>query len=329
MEENLAKNLESFFALDYPEYEIIFCVADKDDPAVEVVEAFLKRHPDQNARLLISEGKVGPNPKVNNIIQGYGEAKHDWILISDSNVRVKPSYLHTVTEKFTDEVGIVTAVVGGCEPEAAGGWLEAVFLNTFYARWMIVSRQMGVPVVVGKSMLFRRSDARRFGGLAVLGRYLAEDYMAGQAMKLLGKKIEIMSIPIRQPLGHYPFRSFWSRHLRWGRIRKSQAPQAFCFEPLLSFWVSGIAGALSLQHLVGVPFSIGIVLHIGLWAAADLNMLRIVSPEIFREGTWRVVIAWLARETLHMPLWIHIAVGSTVKWRGKKLVLARGGMLKV
>lgn len=285
----------------------------------------MARHPRQAARLYVGDVYAGPNPKVNNILRAYHEAANDWILISDSNVRVEPRYLDDVVEPFgREEVGVVTAIVAGHDPEGPGGWLEAVFLNTFYARWMMISSAMGLPVVIGKSMLFRRSEAKRFGGMAVLGRYLAEDYMAGQAMRRLGRRVEIMRRPVPQPIGDYSLKAFWKRHIRWGRIRKSQAPQAFAVEPWLSFWPAGLVGAFSAHALFGFPVEAVLAIHLVLWGASDLAMMWLVSGGIDP----RAVLAWFARETLHIPLWIHIAFGRSVDWRGQRLTLARGGMLK-
>ncbi len=317
--------MEGFFHFDYPEYELIFCVAEETDPAVPAIREILARHPRVPARLFIGEARVGPNPKINNMLRGYEAADHDWILISDSNVRVGNDYLRRVAEPFADDVGIVTAVVSGQFAATTGAWLESVFLNTFYARFMMLSKRVGVPIVVGKSMLFRKSDANRFGGIANLGRYLAEDYMAGQAMKLLGLRVEIMKIPIVQPIGSYTVADFWARHIRWGRIRKSQAPQLFFLEPLISCWIAGLIGSVALTARFDVSFRYALLFHLMIWGGCDLWLMSLLGTRIKP----KLVAYWLLRETLHLPLWAHIASGSHVHWRGRKLTLARGGILRV
>jgi ceramide glucosyltransferase len=323
-EEGLEENFESFFRLDYPKYELLFSIADADDPARPVIEKLISKYPRVRARLLIGEIRVGPNPKVNNLMKSYGEARHDWILISDSNVIANEDYLRVVVESFDEDVGVVTALVAGRKARGVGGALEAVFLNTFYARWMILAQWFGTPVVVGKSMLFRRSEAKRFGGISTLSRYLAEDYMAGQAMRLLGRRIEVMREPISQPLGNYSFKSFWSRHLRWGRIRKSQAGLAFFFEPMLSLMCSGLVGAWAFSRYSGFSAAGFFAFHVLFWFLCDAMMMKQMGEKV----TLRATTAWLLRETLHLPLWLHIAFGSSVNWRGTKLTLTRGGMLK-
>src|SRR6185437_12187382 len=92
----LRENLETFFHLDYPEFEILFSVADPDDPAAQIVRDLIALHPEIKAELIVGQVEVGANPKVNNLVFSYGRARHDWVLISDSNVRVPPDYLATL-----------------------------------------------------------------------------------------------------------------------------------------------------------------------------------------------------------------------------------------
>jgi ceramide glucosyltransferase len=329
---DLAANINSFFELDYPKFELIFSIADWGDLARPVIEEAIARHPRVRAQLIMGDVPIGMNPKVNNLIRSYNVAKHDLILISDSNIRVAPDYLHAVISSYDDKTGVVTAIVRGDEARGVVGWLEAVFLNTYYARFMLLAKRVGAPVVLGKSMLFRRSVANRFGGLSVLARYLAEDYMAGQAMRMLGLEITVMREPVVQPIGRMSLRAFWSRHLRWGRIRKSQAPLAFVVEPVLSLWVCGAIGAVTLHSLfqspsfasLQLPIATVFATHVALWMTSDLLIMWALGAAI----SWRTAAAWLLREIIHLPMWCHIASGNTVNWRGRRLTLSSGGILK-
>jgi ceramide glucosyltransferase len=320
----LEKNLESFFLLDYPDFELIFCAASGSDPACAVAHRLMARHPSVKARLSIGEIVVGPNPKVNNMLRGYESAAHDWTLVSDANVRVEPDYLRRMVAHLTPNVGLVTSVVMGCEACGWGGKIEAIYLNTFYARGMNLAAGFGRVCVVGKAMLFRRSVAKRFGGLRVLGRYLAEDYMAGEAMQRLGLEVVITCDPVRQVIGDYAFGAFWKRHLRWGRIRKQHGLLAFVLEPWLGALASGTFGALAAQASFGIPASHFILAHLALWSLCDLLILRSLKASV----RWSTPVAWFLRELLALPLWVHIASGNKVEWRGHKLSLGRGGILE-
>lgn len=319
----LAENLESFFRLDYPEFELLFSVADAYDPAGRIVMDLMERYPTVNAELVVGAVDVGTNPKINNLIRTYDRATHDWILISDSNVRVDPDYLKRLVAEIENCTGIVTSVVAGRSPEGLGGQLEATYLNTFYARAMLLASSAGHPCVIGKSMLFRKSAAERFGGLKNLSRYLAEDYMAGQAMLKLDLRTVTATDPIDQHIGSYSFREFWSRHLRWGRIRKAQAPVAFLAEPLMSSIFSGFLGAVAFQQEFGISALAFFALHLMLCFVCDLLTMRALEVE----WTLKTPVYWMIREALSLPLWFHTLIGNTVIWRGKSYGVLAGGLL--
>lgn len=322
----LEENLESFFRLEYPKYELLFSVADENDLACEIIRRVASKFPRVRAQIFYGEVKIGGNPKVNNLIKSYQAAAHDWILVSDSNVRVPQDYLQSMTRDFDVDTGVVTAIVSGQYlGRGFGAPLEATYLNTFYARWTLIAGRFGAPVVIGKSMLFRKSEADRFGGVELLSRYLAEDYMAGHAMKFLGKAVKVMREPVVQMIGNYSLKEFWSRHVRWGRIRKSQSPLTFPLEPLLSFWVSGFFGAAALRHFFGLPLLSGFLIHALTWFLCDITLMFRMKQTLRPKS----LAAWIVRETLHLPLWLHVAMGNTVNWRGNKLTLNQGGLLDV
>lgn len=320
----LEKNLESFFLLDYPRFELLFSVAEASDPACQVVRNLIARFPAVQAKLIVGQLDIGPNPKVNNLAISYGQARHDWVLISDSNVRVEPDYLKRLVAHLEPGVGMVTAVVAGRDAEKPGGSLESVFLNTFYARGMLLLAALGRPPVVGKTMLFQKSTAARFGGIRVLARYLAEDYMAGEAMRKLNLRVLVAADPVRQHLGKLTFRDFWSRHLRWGRIRKAQAPLAFAIEPLFGSVVSGLIGAWASSRAWGIHPLAYFGMHMSIWSACDLTVLLRLDPQ----PKALTPLAWLIRELLAVPLWFHIGSGNTVNWRGNRLKIQSGGTLE-
>jgi ceramide glucosyltransferase len=250
-------------------------------------------------------------------------AENDWILISDSNVRVAPDYLKKLFAHVENGVGMVTSVVAGVDAQDLGSNLESIYLNTFYARGMNIASLFNRVPVVGKSMLFRRTVADRFGGIETLSRYLAEDFMAGEAIKMLGLKIVLASDPIRQHLGRIRVSEFWNRHIRWGRIRKAQAPFVFLLEPISSLFVSGVIGALGCYGLFGVNIGWFLLAHIVVWAVCD--HLLIVS--IGRTISVFTLFAWLLREILYLPLWLAIAAGNKVHWRGQTLTIDADGLV--
>ncbi len=324
IDSDLRENLESFFKLDYPLYELIFSVADKNDPDLTAIKGLLILYPQIPTRLVIGAKESGPNPKVNNLLIPYQLALNDHILVSDSNVRVSRSYLKEVVAHFGPDVGVVSGIIAGRSASGLGGKLEQIYLNTFYARWINLGSLLGIPLVIGKSMFFQRSVANRFGGLEALARYLAEDYMTGQAMKKLGLKVVVMSVPVQQHIGKYGIQEFWSRHVRWGRIRKSHAPLAFLIEPFMGPLMSGLMGAAAFSMLFGGSFTWFFLIHLAVWFICDGLLIGTLEPR-----DWvRLIPVWFLRELLALPHWFHMALGNTVMWRGNRYKLISGGLLE-
>lgn len=319
----MPENLESFFLLDYPEYELLFTVAEAKDPAVTIVQELQRKYPSVSSQLIVSETSDEVNPKINNLLDSYQKAKWDLLLISDSNIRVQPYYLKRLVPDFRENIGIITGVVAGVSPRGLGGFLEASYLNTFFTRWMFITKYLGFPSVVGKSMLFRKQTVERIGGIKTLGGYIAEDYMAGHAMSKLDLRIELMRSPVEQYIGTYSLKQFWKRHLRWGRIRKSIAPIAFLAEPIFFSSVSGMAGAFALQKWFDIAFLETWFVHMIGWATMDL-ILHCLSDRF----SIRALGAWWVREALALPLWGSILFGHSVDWRGARYRLLQGGLVE-
>ncbi len=324
LDEGISENLESFFRLDYPKYEILFTVASADDPVCEVVRKHMIRYPGVKARLILGAVEAGLNPKVNNLIRSYEQAAYDSIVISDSNCRVTGDYLERLVSHFAEDVGMMTSIVAGFSPRGLGGLLEATFLNTFFARALTVASAIGQPCVMGKSMMFRRSVLDQVGGIRGLGEYLAEDYQAGEKIRQLGLRVLVLSEPIHQFIGNYSFGAFWSRHVRWGRLRKVQAPFLFLMELWVGCLVSGVLGALAFSHFYGVEAPLFLALHLAFWGTCDLLLMRKMGQSLSLKSAG----AWLVRECSHFLLWAHIAAGNSVEWRGQTITLCYGGTIR-
>lgn len=319
IDENLEQNLRTFFELDYPSYEILFCMDSEFDHAYHLVQKLRGEYPHVLTRCFTDPAIEIPNPKVSNLWRSYHRTRYDLVLISDSNVRVPVRYLKDLAQELGPKVGMVTSIVRGTHAETFAGELESIYLNAFYAKGMILADHVGKTCVVGKTMLFHKKTLERLGGLKVIGHYLAEDYMAGFGIKHLGLEVKLSQKPVDQVIGHYTFKDFWKRHVRWGRIRKAQAPVAFLFEPLGQPIVISIFGSLVWGH-----WSIWF-LNMTTFMLLDLLVLRAESVRV----TPKVLVAWWVRECSSFVLWMHTLIGNSVDWRGNKMKVTKGGLLEV
>lgn len=222
LDDNLFGNLESFCHLDYPAYEIIFCLASPNDPAHAIARKVKARNPRIPISIVISGPSEGHNPKVRNMLAGYSSARHDVVLVSDSNVEVDPSYLkETARHLLEPGVGLVTNPVRGRGARSVGSLLENLHLNTFVAGGTaFLFHVLRRPCVVGKSMLFRRSSLDALGGLASFRDVLAEDFVIGREIHRAGLRVVLAPHAVTNVNLYGGTRRFLSRHSRWGKLRR-------------------------------------------------------------------------------------------------------------
>lgn len=221
IEDNLFDNLESFCKLDYPKYEIIFSLQDENDPAYKVVSMVKQKHPETDISIIVENCVQGLNPKINNLIPAYRTSKYDLVLISDSNVMVGADYLKSIVSNISDpSVGLVTNLIRGIGGRSFGAIFENLHLNAFIIGSVcLLDKYLGIPCVIGKSMLMKKSDFDAIGGFSQFKDVLAEDFIIGREMKKSGKKVVVSDYLIQNINEYWSIGRFLNRHTRWGKLR--------------------------------------------------------------------------------------------------------------
>ncbi|HVN74826.1 MAG TPA: ceramide glucosyltransferase [Thermoanaerobaculaceae bacterium] len=310
----LAENLESFFRLDYPEYELLLGVDDGGDPALAVASAIAARHPDVPCRLVADRREVSLNPKVNNLANIARRARHEVLWISDSNTRVPRGALRDLVARLERPgVGLVSSPFRGTGAAGVGGACESLQLNTFVMGGVAaMHRFAGGVCVVGKSMVVRRSTVAEIGGFQFLGRFLAEDQVSGEEVARLGLRVDVATSPVDNVLGTVSLRAFLARHLRWARIRRRMSPAGYAGELLLNPVFLAACGAVALR----TPASAAI-------AAVALAVKAAVNASAERAAGVKRPLALYPALTLLKDLLVGAAwavpfASSTVAWRGRR-----------
>jgi ceramide glucosyltransferase len=309
----LEANLETAFRLDYPEFEIVLGAADADDAGLAVARRVAARHPEVPSTIVIDARRVGMNPKVDNLANLFRRARHDLVLVSDSNVALPRDYLaDLVAHHASPDVGLATSIFRGAPGRGFGARLEALQIDAFVAGGIAIASSTGRICVVGKSMLLARRDLGRIGGLRFLGRFLAEDQVCGEEMAKKGLRVVVARRVVENRLGDLSVGDAVARHLRWARIRRAINPVAYASEILLCPVALAAAGAL----VLGTPTSIAL-----LAVAASLKLaLDVVATTSLggRIDAW-LPLASLARDFGVAALWPVAWFGRKVTWRGNTL----------
>jgi len=311
--------LRSTFELDAPNYEIIFCAAREDDPAVPLVRCLIKDYPYIPARLLIGDDRPTSNPKLNNIVKGWAAARFPWIAIADNNVLMPPNYLSDLFASFEPSVGLVCSPPIGSRPIGFWAELECAFLNTYQARWQCAADTIGFGFAQGKSMLWRRDLLDDAGGIEALGAEIAEDAAATKIVRAHGLDVRLVDRPFEQPLGPKTAKQVWNRQVRWARLRRATFPAFYAPEILTGSALPMAAGVFAAPAFELDPVSALFALLL-VWFGTEAVLARAAG--------WHVgalsPLAWLVRDLLLPVLWLEGWAGNKFVWRGNDMSVAKG-----
>ncbi len=313
-----ADTLSSTFALDYPHYEILFCVASAKDPVVPLVRTLTERHPGTKARLLIGDERVSNNPKLNNVLKGWRAATHDWIVIADSNVLMPPDYLQLLFASWREDTGLVASPPIGCRPQGFWAELECAFLNTYQARWQYAADSLGYGFAQGKTMLWRRADLDHAGGIPALTKEVAEDAAATKVVRGAGLKVRLVDRPFAQPLGRRSAAEVWNRQLRWARLRRASFLPYFLPEILSGGVLPMIAVAIVADGL-GFSAILAASTFGALWYGGEMLLGLCAGWPVSALSPFYGFL----RDLLLPPLFFSALHGNDFVWRGNEMQVER------
>lgn len=323
LDEELEWNLRSFFELDYPVYQLLFCTADPDDPAAAVVRGLLQEFPDRDAALIAGCPAFGLNPKVESLAAMNARRRHDVILISDSNVRVRPEYLRETACYLAEPgVGLVSNLFAGVGELQSAAIMENLHLNGYIAGGVALANALGITCVVGKSMLLPARVLESIGGFGAVRNLLAEDQVIAARVRKAGYSIRLSHHVVENVNRRRGFRWFLNRHSRWAKIRFRMALPVFLFEPTANLATVGLVWAIAGES--GIAWG-GLAALAGLGMFRDAVQTRLLRGEFPR---FRHLIFSPAKDLLLLPVWFDAIVHRTIHWRGGTFHVGRSTRLR-
>ncbi len=323
LEPRLYENLRSFCTQDYPDYQILFGVRDRDDPAIPVVQRLIDEHPRHDLTLIVDERVIGTNYKVSNLANMLPAARHDCLVIADSDIAVGPDYLRCLVPPLEDPtVGVVTCLYRGRAHGPVWSYLGTQFINEWFLPSVLVAAATGSrDFSFGSTLALRRAVLEDMGGFIALASHLADDYMLGALTRRLGKRT-VLSPYLVETLVYEPRAADLVRHeLRWARTIRLVQP-----------W--GYAGS-GITHTFPVCLAGGALIHTMPWGLIPpllALVLRLVLHYSARKGLQLTDPApvWLVpwRDILSFGIWLWSYVGRRVTWRQKELSVQADGRIK-
>ena len=324
-EPDLLRNLETFFAQDYAgPVQILFGVHDEADPAIEIVRALQAKYPNSDTAIVADTALYGANAKISNLINMLPAARHDTLVLSDSDIAVGPKWLAQVTAALARPgVGIVTCLYTG-EPAKDGHrlWssLAAMGMSYTFLPNAVLGASLGLAApCFGSTIALKRQTLNEVGGFAAFADQLADDYEMGRAVRAQGYTLAIPAMGVAHTAAEETAGDLFRHELRWSRTIRMVNPAGH----LGSFVTHGFAFALMAALLLGFnPVSLGLL---ALALAARL-FLKARIDGLF--GTYAGPY-WLVplRDMLSFAVFMASLFGETVHWRGTHFAVEPSGAM--
>ena len=308
--------------------QVLFGVADINDPVCGVVRDLLRQFPRADARLVVCAQTVGMNAKVSTLIQLERLAKHGLILVSDADVRVPPDFLDQIVTHMEDPaVGLVNCFYRMANPLNAAMHWENIAVNADFWSQVLQSNTLKAPdFALGAVMLTRRSALADIGGFTALADCLADDYQLGRRLAEKGHRIALGSVVVEcwdKPMN---WQDVWKHQLRWARTIRVCQPLPYFMSILANATLWPLLWLVIAWHFNDYTPAVAI-------AAVGCILGRILMAwhlqRRFTPDRKLVAPHWLVpvKDLLHFAVWFNAFLGNTVEWRGQQMRLRSDGTL--
>jgi ceramide glucosyltransferase len=317
--DNTEVNLRSLFEQQYADFEVLLSVHEDSDAAAAIARKVMDEYPDVRSRLIVVGVSPFPNAKVWSLRALIAEARHEIVVMSDSDIRLPlRGFQKIISELEQKGVGLVT-----CPYRAAAGprfWarLEALGLNTEFLAGMLTARLLnGMDFAIGCTIATRKSDLASIGGLEHLQRYLAEDFMMGNLMRKAGRKVILSRCVIEHYIGDDGMVKNWRHRVRWARSTRRSRRWGYLGE----LFTKTTAIALALWVVEPAAWGVALIGLVFRWAAEWAAGIWVLNDPLVAKYWWLLPFEGMAG----FVTWVAGFFGKTIEWRGRRLVVGRDG----
>ncbi len=311
-EPDLENNLASVCDQDYgAPYDVVFCLHSHDDPALPTVERVAAQYA-ACASIAVGESDGMLNPKIANLAKPGVEMRGELVVIADSDIRVDRNYLRALAEPFASQrVGAVTCLYAGMPTGGVVSRLGALQIEDGFAPSVLVALALGkLRFCLGATMAVRGRVLEEIGGLAALGRHLADDYRLGERVAAAGYDVRLLRYVVKTSVAEQRIGDLWRHEIRWARTNRALAPAGYAF----SFLTYALPFALlSLAFARNTAWSAALLaLVAGLRLAVHYlarGALEVARPD----DVWLIPV----RDCLSLAVWAASLFGGAMRWRDK------------
>jgi ceramide glucosyltransferase len=317
------ENFASFCRQDYPDYEILFCVDDAQDAALPAIERLRRDFPERTIRVLFGSGRTATNDKVAKLARLVSEAQHEFVVISDSDVRVRPDYLKSVIAPMADPgVGAVTCPYVSTDEKTLVDHLQSIGMYSDFYAGIFTARELdGVKFALGPTIATTRSHLAEFGGYPAIENQPADDLLVGRLIADQGFQVELLPYAVETVADYGSIRDLMHKRLRWIVVMRHMRPWGH----LGLLCTQGLAW--SLAAVAAHPTPAVALAYLGTYFALRCAMTWIIGVHGLKQSglvkrMWLIPV-WDAAAFL---IWLVSFARRSVRWRGADYYI-RNGML--
>jgi ceramide glucosyltransferase len=324
LDPDAAENLASFCRLDYPEFEIVFCVDPDDEAVLAVLATLTADFPQCRIRVLYGSGRVAANDKVAKLARLVNDAAHEVVVISDSDVRVRPDYLRRMTAPLLDpRVGAATCFYVPTEVATLTDHLQSVgMMSDFYAGILVAWQLDGVKFALGPTIATTRARLDGFGGYPELENRPADDLLVGRLIAEQGFEVVLLNYSIETVCDYASLRDLLHKRLRWIVVMRHMRP----------------LGHLGLLLTQGLPWSLAAVAihpsaavalgYLGGYIGLRIAMTWIIGIHGLRQsGLWKQMPLIPVWDAVSFAIWLTSFGRNSIRWRGADYYIRDGRLV--
>jgi ceramide glucosyltransferase len=170
-------------------------------------------------------------------------------------------------------------------------------------------------------MLMRKKDLEAIGGFRAVKDLLAEDYVIGEKIHKMGKKVILSNHPINNVNEYWGIKKFLNRHTRWGKLR----------------WKLG--GIKYISELIGNPVFMSCIAML-LWEISRITVSFVLLVSLIKvmgdlylgkvtnsDSNPLIYLLSPVKDIIIGLLWFVPLFSSTVVWRGNRYIISKDSAL--
>jgi ceramide glucosyltransferase len=326
LDPNAYENFASFCRQDYPEYELVFCATDQSDPCVPVIQKLMRDFPERKISLLYSAGHTAINDKVAKLRLMERKAQYEYLVITDSDVRVDAGYLRRVVEPLCDpKVGGVTCFYVSAREGSFVERLQTIgMISDFYAGVLVAWQLDGIQFALGPTMVSTKQRVRGFGGFQVLENRPGDDLLFGRLIAEQGVEVRLLPYAVETVPDFHGMGQLLAKRVRWMTVMRNMRPWGHF--GLLFTWGLPWTMLAVLVH----PTLVVAAAYWGSYLACRVAITWLIGIQgLEQTGLWRKMPLIPLWDAMAFFIWLVSFTRTSIRWRGVDYELRNGEFVSV